>query len=111
MIGSLYHFVEDNFEPIISKMLASSKKIIISEAVFTWSNLPGLVGAIARKSANVGKGDETFRFNKKSFLNMLEDLSGKLQYRYQIKGKRGFDLIAVIQRDQNKFNMERHSPL
>lgn len=99
MIGSIYHFAKDNCETIMSKMLTSSKKIIISEPVLTWSNRSGLIGAIAKKSANVGKGEETFRFNKRSFLSMLESLSRKFNFNYQIKRERGFDLIAVIQHD------------
>jgi Methionine biosynthesis protein MetW len=76
MIGSLYHFREQSIE-ILKKMVSSANQVIISEPIKNLSNMNGLVGFIAKKSANAGKGEEHFRYNQRTFLDLIDQLGVK----------------------------------
>ena len=71
--GSLYHFKEKSAE-LIHKLMAVSEQVIISEPIKNLSTKKGLIGFIARKSGNAGKGTEAFRFDETSFLQMMDSL-------------------------------------
>ena len=79
MIGSLYHFKEYSLE-ILTKMIKSSKQVIISEPIKNIATAKGLLGDIARKSTNAGKGSEGFRYN----LSTFTELMSKLNVNYKI---------------------------
>lgn len=93
MAGSLYHFI-DNIELVLGKMLASSKKVIISEPIKNLSN-NRYIGFFARKSANAGNGEEEFRFTEISFLNILDQYKTKLSFEYEIV-KKDRDILVVL---------------
>lgn len=78
IIGSLYHFKEEAIS-IIRKMIQSSKQVIISEPIKNLTSSDGIIGFIAKKSTNAGKGNETFRFSKESFIKMIDEL--KIPYK------------------------------
>lgn len=93
IIGSLYHF-GDNASNMIKKMISSSKKVIISEPIINLSSREDVVGLIARKSTNTGKGHQEFRFNESSFLKMLNDLN--VNYKVISIDK---DILVVLEND------------
>ena len=74
MMGSLYHF-NDMLEEIIDYIMISCDKFIISEPIKNLSSSQGLLGWIARRSANVGNGNEIFRFTSETLLKKINDLS------------------------------------
>lgn len=71
IVGSLYHF-HNEMEQLFDKILKSSNHIIISEPIQNLSSMPGLIGFIAKRAANAGKGEESFRFNKKSLIDSID---------------------------------------
>jgi hypothetical protein len=83
MVGSLYHF-HNEICLIIDKMLASSRRIIISEPIINLSSNEGFIGKISRRFTNAGKGAENFRFNKKSIIEALDTLKIKRNFEYRI---------------------------
>jgi len=95
MIGSLYHF-HPYTQQILIKILQASSCVIISEPVLNLSSRKGIIGAIAKRSANAGKGNEPFRYNRSSFLDMLQTYSNTLNYRYEILHEQGRDLIVKL---------------
>ena len=96
MIGSLYHF-HDEINSLLSKMLISSKTIIISEPIKNLSDRKNIIGWIARKSANAGKGNVPFRYNEIALLNMLNEESKKLSFHYKIIDYYKKDIIIAIE--------------
>jgi hypothetical protein len=74
MVGSLYHFQEGAPE-LIRKMIRSAKQVILSEPVRNLSSAKGIVGFVARRSADAGKGRELFRFNETTFIDMMNTLN------------------------------------
>lgn len=95
--GSLYHF-HDNLEKIISKMLASAPIVIISEPVINLSNNKGIIGKLAKASANINGKEHAFRYTKKTLTEALNDLSKKLNFQYQVIQQFDKDLIIVLKR-------------
>ncbi len=93
MAGSLYHFI-DNIEIVLSKMLKSSNKIIISEPIKNLSNNK-YIGFLAKKSANAGSGNETFRFTEKLFIDILEKYKKNLHFEYKII-KKDRDILVKL---------------
>ena len=83
MIGSLYHF-EGCIKEIVILMLNSSEKIIISEPIKNLAGHGGLLGWIAKRWTDAGKGPEAFRFTEKTFLQMLERLGDELKFAYRV---------------------------
>lgn len=83
MVGSLYHF-HTEISLIIDKMLASSRRIIISEPIINLSSNDGFLGKLSRRFTNAGKGAENFRFNKKSIIEALDTLKIKRNFEYRI---------------------------
>ena len=98
MIGSLYHF-HDEINSLLSKMLSSSKTIIISEPIKNLSDRKNIIGWIARKSANAGKGEVPFRYNEVTFLKMLNEESRKLSFQYTIIDYYKKDIIIAIEKN------------
>lgn len=94
--GSLYHFHKD-LSRIISIMLESAPKIIISEPIRNLSSIPGVIGKIAKRSANAGQGYEEFRYDEYSFIDTLEHFSRKYNFLYNIADN-DKDMIIMIER-------------
>lgn len=97
IIGSLYHF-SNQLERLISLMLKYSPRIIISEPVINLSNRGGIIGALARRSANAGYGNAPYRYNKQSLIASMDDLSNKLGFSYRVAIELERDIILVIER-------------
>ncbi|MBT5400088.1 hypothetical protein HOL24_06060 [bacterium] len=76
IMGSLYHF-HDNIENLINQIMSHCEKLLISEPISSLSNISGPVGWMAQKSANVGHGDEVFRYDKNTLIRDLERLCEK----------------------------------
>jgi hypothetical protein len=94
MIGSLYHF-HDDLMGIVRKMHTAAPRIIISEPVHNLSSKRNFLGASARRSANAGKGHETFRFDADSLREMLTPVAQALQLRLSFHDN-GRDMICVL---------------
>ena len=95
--GSLYHF-HDDLEKLISKMLISAPLVIISEPVINLSNNKGIIGKLAKASANVNGKEQPFRYTKKTLVKAMDDLSEKLNFQYRIAEEFDKDLILVLKR-------------
>jgi hypothetical protein len=93
--GSLYHFHSDP-KKLISKMLSGADQIIISEPVINLSDRKGIIGKLAKASANVNEEKQSFRYTERSLLKMLDDLSPELEFTYEIAGRVSKDMIIVI---------------
>lgn len=101
MMGSLYHF-HHGVEMLFRKMLMASSTIILSEPVLNLSSRRGLIGLLARGSANAGKGNEIFRYNRSSLLKLLEENSQPLGFRITAIQDYGKDLIVKLTRDEKR---------
>jgi hypothetical protein len=55
-----------------------------------------MLGYIARRSANVGKGHEVFRFTKETFMALINQLCLKLNRRIVIVQEFKKDLITEL---------------
>ena len=95
IVGSLYHFNE-RIDILLEKMLNSTKKVIISEPIKNLSNSK-YMGFIAKKSANAGHGEESFRFTKESFLQTLDKFKNKLSFEYEVISE-DRDILVVLTR-------------
>jgi hypothetical protein len=93
--GSFYHFAE-NADNLLKKMIEASENIIISEPVVNISAQNGLLGFIARYSANTGKKHELFRYNEKSLLGFLDKNKVKMGFNYKIIERYRKDIIIEI---------------
>ena len=99
MMGSLYHFYPDTAN-IIAKMLKAASLVLISEPVSNFSSNTGIIGFIAKRTANAGKGHELFRYNKHSFLAMLDQHSAQMQYQCTTVREHGKDLIVKLMKNE-----------
>ena len=97
--GSLYHFNPDQRLKLFHKMLSSSRKVLISEPIINLSEQKGLIGFIARRSANAGKGHEHFRYNKQSLKTALDELSNYFNFTYKIVGFIKKDIIILLEKN------------
>ena len=99
--GSLYHFNPSQRIDLFQKMLSASKKIIICEPIRNLSDQKGLIGFIARRSANAGKGNEHFRYNEQSLQAVLHELGKILGFTHKVVGVIKKDIIIVIEKNGN----------
>jgi hypothetical protein len=99
MAGSLYHFI-DSLEEVLNRMLQSANRVIISEPIKNLSNMSGILGAIAKRSANAGNGDEEKKFDEDSIISRLNEIKTKLGFEYKIISKdRDILLEIIVERD------------
>ncbi len=96
MSGSLYHF-NDVLDDVLLKMLRCAPKVIISEPIKNISSQKGLPGKLAQIFTNAGKGSESFRFNEKSFIEMLDKYSEKYNFSYTVVSA-DRDILVEIKR-------------
>ncbi|MEX2231335.1 MAG: hypothetical protein WD824_04200 [Cyclobacteriaceae bacterium] len=101
MMGSLYHF-HPHSETVLAKMLQASENIVISEPVLNLSSKKGLIGFLAKRAANIGKGHEAFRYNKESFTAMIEGNRKQLGYEVETIRENGKDMIVKLRRNENR---------
>ena len=98
--GSLYHFNDTIYE-LFAKMLDSAKyKILISEPVSNLSCRPGIIGSIAKRSANAGRKSEKFRFDENALIETMERMKAEFGFRYKIISKKR-DMLIEIKHDRN----------
>ena len=95
MMGSLYHFSLATGD-ILNKMFKVSTQVVFSEPIFNLSCHPGPVGFLARRAASVGKGQESFRYNKASFMAMLSTHSDRYGFEVAEVNHQGKDLIVKL---------------
>lgn len=95
--GSLYHF-NNQLESLFVKMLACAPKIIISEPINNLSTNKGIIGKLAKASANVNGKKHDFRFTQESLLLALTELSNKLKFEFSVVGQLNKDIIIVIKK-------------
>lgn len=95
MLGSFYHFHKIGNE-LLARMFEATDCVILSEPVKNLSDAPGLIGLFARRSANAGKGFETFRYNRKTFMNFIEENRDKLSFVISDVKEHGKDLIVKL---------------
>lgn len=98
MIGSFYHF-HSHASLILHKMLVAAKVIILSEPVSNLSSSPGILGFFAKRAGNAGKGDEIFRYDTSSFMNMLKENSMLLNFKITSSGRFKKDLIIKLEKN------------
>jgi hypothetical protein len=106
MAGSLYHF-HDFMDKLFLLMLASTRKIIISEPVKNITSSHGMAGKIAACLSNAGKGREQFRFNHESLKEILDYYEKKYKFNYEILSE-GKDILLKITHERNQ---RRHTDL
>ena len=97
--GSLYHFNPEQRVNLFQKMFSSTNKILISEPINNLSENKGLVGYIAKRSANAGNGHTYFRYNKQSLKTVLDELSVYFSFTYKIIGFVKKDMIVLIEKN------------
>lgn len=95
--GSLYHFHND-LESLFKKILDASPRIIISEPVINLSNNKGIIGKLAKASANINGKEQHFRYTEYSLKEALNILSKKLNFNYEVIEQFDKDLIIVIKK-------------
>lgn len=97
MMGSLYHF-HPNIGSVMAKMFKASNCVVISEPVSNLASQGGLVGFLAKRAANAGKGREAFRFTRSSFMAMVEKNREVLGYQIAAIQDHGKDIIVKLQK-------------
>ena len=97
MMGSLYHF-NQNTANLFHKMLSSSNRLIISEPVRNLSSRSGVIGKMARYSANAGKGHEHFRFSRTTLISKMDEIRQEVDFTYEIISENR-DILIVIRHD------------
>ena len=104
--GSLYHF-HHSLDKLFLLMLASAPKIIISEPVSNWTSRQGWVGKVSASLTNAGKGQEHFRFNRESLIQILDYYKKKYKFSYEIQSE-GKDVLIKIAHERTQ---RRHTDL
>lgn len=98
MMGSLYHFHPDE-GAMLEKMFRSAHTVIISEPVSNLSTAGGLIGYIAKRAANAGKGNEVYRFQTSTFMAFLEEKRHQIGYRITSVNHLGKDIIVKLEKN------------
>ena len=93
--GSLYHF-HDSIENLLKLIFSSTKRLIISEPIKNLSSSNGIIGQMARLSANAGKGNERFRYSEKSIIDMLDIYKNIFNFEYAIVSKKRDIIIEIL---------------
>ncbi|OGS33803.1 MAG: hypothetical protein A2293_12085 [Elusimicrobia bacterium RIFOXYB2_FULL_49_7] len=82
MMGSFYHF-HDQAVTLLKRMMTAAPEVILSEPVRNLSSRRGLIGFLAKRAANAGKGAETFRYNETNFKAMLNNAANKVGFTWE----------------------------
>jgi hypothetical protein len=100
MMGSLYHF-HLHAEELIAKMLIAARIVVISEPILNLASRGGLIGYLARRSANAGKGNESFRYNRKTFTDLIDRCRSRLNIGDIVIQDHGKDIIVKLVKNGN----------
>lgn len=92
--GSLYHF-HDKIEELFEKIFNHTKFVVISEPVKNISNPGNIIGRMAARMSNAGKGKVDFRYNDKTITELFESLRARYKVNYRVL-KTNRDILAVI---------------
>lgn len=95
--GSLYHFHEELL-PLFEKMLACAPLVLLSEPVINLSGRKGIIGKLAKASANVNGLQQRFRYTESTLLQELDRLKQQLNFTYVIAGRVEKDIIIMIRK-------------
>jgi hypothetical protein len=96
--GSLYHF-HDQLADFLQRVLIASPVVIVSEPVVNLSSSKGIVGWMAQKLSNAGKGKEDFRFTAATLQDALNQLSSPLNFKFSVQGYYKKDIFIVIEQN------------
>ncbi len=99
MIGSLYHFEKD-IGKLLGAMINTAPKIILSEPIKNLTNSNRLLSYLSKKMTDAGKGEEQFRYTRKTVLDMLNAQQKELGFTYEII-KENRDILIMITRGYN----------
>ena len=83
MAGSLYHFHQD-LGWLLARVLASSRRFVLSEPVRNLSSTAGVLGKWAARSANPGTGDAGFRYDEQTLLHALREQRARLGFQLEV---------------------------
>lgn len=97
--GSLYHF-SGSMDRIWRLMTAASPKILLSEPVHNITSQKNIIGAIGARATTVRNGAEAFRFDRDSFVQMLEAYRKSYGFTYHIISEKKDMLVSIHERDQ-----------
>ena len=97
LAGSLYHFHNET-DALFEKMLACAPKIILSEPVINLSDRNGIIGKLAKVSANVNGAEQSFRYTEKTLIAELQRLQKKMNFTFSVAEKIDKDLVIIIKR-------------
>lgn len=95
--GSLYHFHKE-LPALFEKMLAAAPLILLSEPVSNLSDSKGIIGKLAKASANVNGQQQGFRYNEVTLTAALDKLKQQFNFTYSIEGRVAKDLIIRIRK-------------
>ncbi len=99
--GSLYHFTNEQLAQLLKKIVHSTSKLIISEPIINLSDSKGILGYIARRQANAGKGNERFRYNKETFTKKMEEVSKEFNLTLEVLGFIKKDMVIMLRKNGN----------
>jgi hypothetical protein len=99
--GSLYHFTNEQLTQLLKKIVHSTSKLIISEPIINLSDSKGLLGYVARRQANAGKGNESFRYNKETFTKKMEEVSKEFNLKLEVLGFIKKDMVIMLRKNGN----------
>ncbi len=97
MAGSLYHF-HDRLSALADRVFERTRRWVVSEPVRNLSQSGGLLGKLARRSANPGTGDSPFRYDAVSLGAVLGRQAQRLGLDLYVRsGRRAVDRDAVVE--------------
>lgn len=103
--GSLYHF-NKNLHHLWQLMTSCATKIILSEPIKNITSAKNFIGKIGARASAVRNGDEAFRFERDSLIQMLDCFQETYNFTYEIISEKKDILIVINERHQH-----RHSGL
>ncbi len=95
MMGAFYHF-HLQAERMLAQMFQAADTVVISEPVSNLASQKGLIGFLARRAANAGKGNEQFRYDQATLVALLQENRHRLNYSIVSAQRRGKELIVKL---------------
>ena len=96
MAGSLYHF-HNRLSSLFDMILSHTTRFILSEPIQNLSSPRGIVGWLAKRSANPGNGHALFRYNQESLLQAVREEQKRKGFKFQVVSI-GRDILLEISR-------------
>jgi len=96
MMGSLYHF-KAHLPDLFCRIKTASARWIISEPVKNWTHASNpWLSLLARKGTRVGACEETFRFDERSLVSVLDELKISVGFNYRIVSVSRDMIVEVV---------------